>query len=295
MELISIEDSGSMPGLDHYEQLEAGNILFFARTPIELPEEDYSFLMSQRQTEAGYHKNIAYRPSSDVVTGMARGSDEETMRRVMRHFSRQAAQLVSRMFARYAAGWRIDFASFRPFEEEGRNLSLHARNDRLHVDAFPTRPTHGDRILRFFVNLNPERPRVWLTGDGFNELAARFAGEAGLVRIGRRRASPLGRQLARFGRTLHLPQARRSAYDEAMHQFHNFLKENEEFQRTCTKQRWEFPPRSSWLVFTDMVSHAVLSGQMALEQTFIIPRRSMLHPEQAPAAVLERLAGVPLT
>jgi hypothetical protein len=295
MELVSIESSGSELSLHHYGQLEAGNILFFARTPIDLPEEDYSFLMNQRQTGAAYHKNIAYRPSQDVVTGMARGSDQETMRRVMHRFSQQAAQVVSGTFARYAVGWKIDFASFRPFEEEGRDLSLHARNDLLHFDAFPTRPTHGDRILRFFVNLNPRRPRVWLTGDGFNELAARFAGEAGLVRMGRRAASPFGRQLAKLGRAVHLAQFPRSPYDTAMHRFHNFLKENEEFQRNCTKQRWEFPPRSSWLVFTDMVSHAVLSGRMALVQTFIIPRRQMLHPEQAPAGVLERLAGVPLT
>lgn len=295
MELISIEDTGSELSANLYEQLEAGNILFFPRTPIDLPEEDCDFLMSQRQTKAAYHKNIAYRPSRNRVTGMARGSDQNSMRRIMRGFSQQAAQVVSRMFARYAAGWKIDFASFRPFEEEGRELPLHARNDLLHIDAFPTRPTHGDRILRFFVNLNPQRPRVWLTGDAFDKLAKRFAGEAGLIRLGWRADSLFRRQLAKAGRAVHLPQFGRPPYDAAMHRFHNFLKENAEFQQSCTKQRWEFPPRSSWLVFTDMVSHAVLAGQMALEQTFIIPRRQMLRPELAPAEVLERLAGVPLT
>jgi hypothetical protein len=49
------------------------------------------------------------------------------------------------------------------------------------------------------------------------------------------------------------------------------------------------------MVFTDMVTHAVLSGQFALEQTFLIARRSLTLPEQAPVAVLERLAGKPLT
>ncbi len=295
MELIPIKNMGSELSPDDYGQLEAGNILLLPRLPIEFSEEDYAFLMSQRQTGASYHKNIAYRPAQDVVTGMARGSNQETLQRIMRDFSRQASQVVARLLARYTEGWKIEYASFRPFEEEGRRLSLHARNDLLHFDAFPTRPTHGNRILRFFVNLHPERPRVWNTTDGFQELAERFAREAGLLSAGRRAASPLGRQLARFGRALHLPQFARSPYDTAMHRFHNFLKENEAFQQDCSKQRWEFPPKTCWMVFTDMVSHSVLSGQMAIEQTFIVPRGRMLHPERAPVAILERLAGRSLT
>jgi hypothetical protein len=43
------------------------------------------------------------------------------------------------------------------------------------------------------------------------------------------------------------------------------------------------------------VSHAVLEGQYALEQTFIISRAAMVRPELAPVAILERLAGYPLT
>ena len=43
----------------------------------------------------------------------------------------------------YARSWRVDYASFRPVEEQGRELPLRHRNDLLHLDAFPTRPTHG--------------------------------------------------------------------------------------------------------------------------------------------------------
>jgi hypothetical protein len=43
-----------------------------------------------------------------------------------------------------------------------------------------------------------------------------------------------------------------------------------------------------------MVSHAVLSGQFALEQTVILSRGSLVAPESAPIAILERLAGRPL-
>jgi hypothetical protein len=44
-----------------------------------------------------------------------------------------------------------------------------------------------------------------------------------------------------------------------------------------------------------MVSHAVLSGQFALEQTFIISTSALALPEKAPVRVLERIAGCPLT
>jgi hypothetical protein len=295
MELFSLHDAGSEVSPFHYEKLEAGDVLFIDHVPIQFSEPDYNFLASQRQTQAGYRKNIAYKPIPDVLTGAARGSDEKRLRRIMRDFSRQAVELLSRLFPRYAAGWKMDYASLRPFEEEDRRLPLHSRNDLLHFDAFPTRPTNGGRIMRFFVNLNPTHPRVWLTTDGFEALAERFANEAGLLSMGRRAASPVRRKLARLGRLVHLPQFRRSPYDVVMHRFHNFLKENADFQKGCTRQRWEFPPRSSWIVFTDMVSHAVLSGQMAMEQTFIVPRRLMVHPEQSPAGILERLVGVSLT
>jgi 3-deoxy-D-manno-oct-2-ulosonic acid (Kdo) hydroxylase len=96
-------------------------------------------------------------------------------------------------------------------------------------------------------------------------------------------------------RALRWPGADRSPYDRFMHRFHNFIKENERFQAECPTQRWEFPPDSTWLVFTDMVSHAVLEGQYALEQTFIVSREAMVSPEKAPVSVLERLAGYTLT
>lgn len=80
-----------------------------------------------------------------------------------------------------------------------------------------------------------------------------------------------------------------------MLRFHHFLKANGDFQSTTPRARWEFPPLSTWLVFTDAVSHAVLSGQFALEQTLIVPVRSLVLAEKAPVRVLERLACCALT
>ena len=80
-----------------------------------------------------------------------------------------------------------------------------------------------------------------------------------------------------------------------MLRLHDHLKADAQFQASAPKQRWEFPPGSSWILFTDFVPHAALSGQFALEQTYIVPRAALLQPEKAPVNILERLVGVPLT
>jgi len=276
--------------------LEEGRILLFPRTPFPLPEADRAFLLSQRQVEAGYHKNIAYRPASDRVSGFVkqRPGDDETLRRVLRDYSRRAIEFTARLLPAYARDWHVDFASFRPQEEAGRRLSLRARNDLVHVDAFPTRPSRGDRILRVFTNINPAAPRVWQTAETFDELAARFAVSSGLLARARRPGA--GQAVRRALRAVGLPVTARSAYDDFMLRFHHFLKENHAYQdREATKVTHRFPPGSTWIVFTDMVSHAVLSGQYALEQTFIVARATLALPDKAPIAILERLAGARLS
>ena len=208
---------------------------------------------------------------------------------MLRDYSRTAVDFAARLLSPYAGEWRLDYASFRPQEEAGRKLSRHSRNDLLHVDSFPTRPTRGDRIFRLFTNINPSAPRVWRTGETFPELAERFAVSSGLLRRASRRGP--GRGIASLLRSAGLPVRARPPYDEFMHRFHNFLKDNESYQDSAGARVVSFPPGATWMVFTDMVTHAVLSGQYALEQTFLIARRSLVLPEMAPVAVLERLAG----
>lgn len=281
------------------ERLEAGEILFFARTPFLLPQEDRQFLVSVKQASATYHKNISYRLQEDRVKGFARGStDADRLHAILRAYSRRVIRFAADFLPPYATRWRLDFASFRPVEEEGRPLSLKARNDLLHVDAFPTRPTNGGRILRVFTNINPTKSRLWVTSDPFDALANELAAPAGLATIAAEARSPLRRSLralVRLGRALGLPLVDRSPYDRFMLGFHHYLKTNQAYQDGCPKYRWEFPPDSTWIVFTDMVPHAALAGQFALEQTFIVPRDLLLRPEKAPAQILEALSGTRLT
>jgi hypothetical protein len=276
--------------------LEDGRVLCFDRLPFLLVKEDRDFFLSQRQSGSRLHKNVSYRPGQDVLRGAA-GGPQETARlhEIMRKYSEEVARFVKRLLAPYAADLALDYASFRPEEEQGRNLPVHKRNDLLHVDSFPTRPMNGHRILRCFTNINPSAPRVWNTTDGFSALAGQYAAEAGLAGIaakGSPRSHPLVRSVKKaFG----FKAVDHSAYDLFMLRFHDYLKENSAFQQNCPKIRLEFQPGWTWICYTDSVPHAVLSGQYALEQTFIIPLTAMVTPDKAPVRVLEKLAGKPLT
>ena len=42
----------------------------------------------------------------------------------MRSYSERAIAFMGTFLSRYARDWKIDFASFRPIEEEGRKVSL---------------------------------------------------------------------------------------------------------------------------------------------------------------------------
>ncbi len=280
---------------EEYRGLESGDILYFPESPPLLPQEDRAFLVTQKQVSASYHKNISYRPLEDRLKGVDQDNAEERARvhEIMRGYSKRAIGFMSTFLKQYAAAWRVDFASFRPIEESGRQVSLHSRNDLLHFDSFPTRPSHGDRLLRIFTNIHPERARVWITTDHFGALAGQFAGRVGLHRKPGALAA-CGGLTVRVAAKLGLPVVDRPPYDRFMLKIHHAMKEDSGFQQTCRKDRWEFPAGSTWIVFTDSASHACLSGQFALEQTFIIGRSSLACPEIAPIAILERLAGYPL-
>jgi hypothetical protein len=163
---------------------------------------------------------------------------------------------------------------------------LKARNDLLHVDAFPSRPTNGWRILRLFVNINPSESRVWVTSDPSSEFFARYGESAGLP--GQVNRTWLERAKDTTARWFRPGRPRRSAYDAFMLRFHDFLKKNDQFQAQCPKRFWSFVPGSMWLAITDTASHAVLHGRYALEHSFFINPADLVLPDQSPASILAR-------
>ncbi len=277
-------------------QLEEGNILFFPQTPIALAEDDLRFLLTLEQTGSGLHKNLAYKPQRDEVSGAdMKGADaaaSERLHRILREYSQRVTEFLDSFLSPYRSRWHLDYGSFRPQEEQGRDLPLRRRNDLMHTDAFPTRPTRGARILRFFNNLHPTKTRDWITGEPFRALAPQFAPQqialpreqSTLMRVTMAAACKAG-----LGRAI--PGLKRSPYDDFMMRFHNFLKENSDYQAQGKREAWSFPPGSSWIVYTDMVPHAVLAGQYALEQTYLVAPEAMVAPEHSPLAVLQGMTG----
>src|SRR5918911_3404912 len=172
------QDSGDLWA----EALERGRIVRFARCPVELPSrEDLDFL---RDGLAAFleRKNVSYYPEADRLTGL-RAPREVRARAhgILQAHSARVRAFLERAMPELTRGWQPGTSSFRPLEEEGRNLSPHASNELVHVDAGAYGATHGDRILRFFVNVNPARERVWVTKGTFAELYRRHAREAGIA------------------------------------------------------------------------------------------------------------------
>ena len=292
--------AASNPIREWCTQLESGGILYFPETPVKIPEADLTFLLAQQQTSSSLHKNIAYKPGRDKLSGIdekSAGMDEVArMHQVMRRYSQSVESFLAGFLAPYQRRWRLDYASFRPLEEKGRDLPVRRRNDLLHTDAFPTRPTRGWRILRFFHNIHPDRTRDWVVGEPFGRVVGTFAPFKLPIPRPDSPAARAGKQLAlATGLTSLVPRWKRGPYDDFMMRLHNAMKEDAAFQAGCKREEVRFAPGSSWMVYTETVPHAVLTGQFALEQTFLIDPAAMVTRESAPIAILEKMAGSKLT
>ncbi|HZY90270.1 MAG TPA: Kdo hydroxylase family protein [Gemmataceae bacterium] len=277
------EDAAGTPE----QRLERGGVLLYPAAPFPLPAgDDLTFLLAQ-ELGGRVHKNIGYDPATGRVSGFARrgGDQAERLRSIFAAFSAAATAWTARTFPRYAGGWELDRCSYRPQEEATRRLRQTARNDLLHVDAFPNRPSRGHRILRVFANINPRDPRIWVTSDPFAKLLQRYGAAAGLP--GGHPVSWL-REMGEGMIGLFRPhRARRSAYDSFMLRFHDFLKKNDEFQERGPKRLWAFPPGSVWVAMTDTCSHSVLRGRYALEHSYFIAPSAQALPRESPPALLE--------
>ena len=87
----------------------------------------------------------------------------------------------------------------------------------------------------------------------------------------------------------------RSEYDHLMLQIHDRMKADDAYQHDCPQLRFEFPPGSAWVCFSDQTVHAAMSGQYMMEQTFHLPAAKQYNPDASPLAILGRQAGHPIT
>ena len=264
--------------------LERGEVLFFSSLRFTVHADEAALFTP---AILGSAKNASFDPSSGSVGGTtASGTDRRALQSMMQRFSDAAAALVADICPAYRSQIDRRRASFRPAEIAGRTTTWRKDDTRLHVDSFPATPSGGKRILRVFTNVNPEgRARSWRIGGEFEAVAARFVSK---LRI----PAPGSSQLLRL---LRVTKTTRSPYDALMLQLHDLMKADDDFQAHTPQTAVDFPAGSTWMAFTDQVSHAAMAGQYQLEQTFLLPIEAMEDPQRSPLRILERLRSRRLT
>jgi hypothetical protein len=262
------------------DALESGQVLYFPKLPFTVGNSENVLL-----TEAlsnGRAKNISRDPDGRIQGDAASPEESARLSVMMGRFAQHARSLVLALFPDYAGGIEQARTSYRPVEIAGRVYSPRNDDKRLHVDAFPSRPQGGRRILRVFSNIHPMGgARVWHVGEPFEDVAKRYAPRA-------RKPLPLEPWLFEL---LGVTKGRRSAYDYLMLSLHDGAKLDADYQKNAPQVEFAFPAGTTWMCFTDQAMHAALKGQFALEQTFHLPVESLAHPERSPLRVLERIAG----
>lgn len=264
----------------YIKHLEHGGILFLPNLGFHLSPDEERFLSPNWSD--GKSKNIYLRGNERQIRG-AQGSEAElaAMSALIERYALNASQLIASLLPGYANQAKPANTSLRCIEAAGRKTSWRKDDSRLHPDAFPSKPTHGERILRVFTNVNPHnKPRVWKIGEPFPDMAEKF-----LPKIPR-----YSKTQAKLLHMLGITKSLRGEYDHAMLHLHDLAKANMEYQKNAPQMPFEFPANSTWIVYSDQVLHAVLAGQHMMEQTLHLAPEYLHYPKAAPQQVLQSLA-----
>ncbi len=262
------------------DALETGNLLYAPRLPFELSERERRFLSPDCLDAKS--KNVSFRPDSGALKGTScEGADRDELLAMLQRYYNRSSDLLKALCPSYDKYLTPGFTSFRPAEIAGRTTSWRHDDTRLHVDAFPSRPMQGLRILRVFTNVSPKMPRIWRVGERFEQAAAHFFPAI----------KPPLPGVASLLYALRITKGRRTGYDHFMLGIHDGMKADQGYQSQVSQTQLAIPPGTTWACYTDSVSHAAMSGQFAFEQTFYLPVSAMKNRERSPLRVLERLLG----
>ena len=265
------------------DALESGQVLFFPQLPFQLTAAEQGLLTpAVRDPKA---RNISLEVDAQLKGAQGDAATMAALTGMVSRFRAQAQSLVHGLFPHYVPKLRLAPTSYRPMAVETRAQSWRADDKRLHVDAFPSRPTYGERILRVFTNVNPNgEPRVWRVGESFDEVLDTFLPKA----------KPYAPWQAEALKLLHVTKSYRSEFDHIMLQLHDGMKGDLAYQKTCRQETVPFPPGSSWVCFSDQATHAVMAGQFMLEQTLHFPAGAEYKPASSPLGRIEQALGRPL-
>lgn len=291
MSLFELDNIDSWQEKIHPEQQKQATVALENGQVVFLPHLNFSITSAEKPLLSAEiidpkRKNISFNPTTNQLGGYnCSARHEKHLQSLLQRYSYNTQHFVSQLFPSYQSHLQLGRTSLRCAEIADRTSSAKKDDKRLHVDAFPSQPLGKQRILRIFTNINIENEaRHWYVGESFPDVAERFF---------KKSSSPwIGSQwlLERLGIT----KCKRSDYDHFMLQIHDRMKCDIQYQQQVKKTPIAFPVGSSWLVFTDSVSHAALKGRQLLEQTFYLPYQAMLDPQLAPQAILEQLANKPL-
>ena len=255
--------------------LEEGKVIYLPNYSFSLQLNEQKDLLSEKILDRK-HKNISFDYRNQRLGGFHSLKNLDftpSLQGFMKRYADFAKALIDSLFPHYQEALRWGRTSYRPAEIKGRVSSKRKDDTRLHVDSFPATPVHGQRILRVFTNINPyHEPRVWHLGEPFRAVLLRFGKDIPAYK-------PLRAKILYW---LKATKSLRTAYDHYQLHLHDKMKLSDHYQQTVAKERFDFPAGSTWIVFTDQVSHAALSGQFLLEQTFYLPVEAMAKPSLSP-------------
>ena len=276
--------SGDGPTRGVESVVENGAVLSFAQLPFVLDNAERMFL--DPRWADGKAKNISLHwPSGEMRGATGDPAGLTALQAMITRYAEQSETFALRLFPHYRGHLRRGNTSFRPVNVAGRKTSWRKDDRRLHVDAFPSNPMQGTRLLRVFCNVNPNgEPRQWRLGESFEAHARRY-----LASVTR----PLPGSAWLLKKT-GITKRRRTEYDHVMLQLHDLAKADLEFQRSGPQVDVDFAPGTTWVVYSDQVLHAAMGGQHMLEQTFYLADEHLAHPESSPLRTLERLLQRPL-
>jgi hypothetical protein len=258
------------------DDLENGAILYFPHLHFVFTAEEQALLSPDVLPEKA--KNISYDSRNAVLKAFEpKHMHYQSLRIMLQRYADFSNELLATVLPHYQQALAIARTSYRPIEVAGRAAASFRKDDsRLHIDAFPASPNQGRQLLRVFSNVNPAGvPRVWRVGEPFEQVVQRFKVELKIPSYWYLHAL----QALRITRGLRTP------YDALMLQLHDAMKADSEYQKAVAQQQVELT--GTWIVFTDQVSHAAMSGQYCLEQTFMLPICARQNVDTSPLKILE--------
>src|SRR5260370_9108270 len=125
---VTSEEIGKMAAGRLSDELEKGEIVYFPKSPVDLPDEEDLNFLRKNLPEYLQRKNVSYYPDAGRLTGI-KGNPAVAARAeaLLKSYSARVVTLLHRLLPGFMPGARLGTTSFLPLQDRGRNLAPHAR------------------------------------------------------------------------------------------------------------------------------------------------------------------------